>query len=208
MGHKESASNLWNIIPETEISGKIPLTIANARSTDFYPFPFKIVLISTHLLGEHEKYDERNLQTVNFKEKQGWAGPPIAVGHYSTDQAVHDLSGLTVITDEEYGDWGALDGHHRLEKSKNEGILWLPGVLLPARDERVICGQWNENDAPIIKSNVFAKFKQKNDNFPPQTTKWQIWGLNEKLHKVTDMVPDFFIPTEFLQTPLEQLLNS
>jgi len=208
MGHKELQTNLWNIIPETEISGKIPIEIVGARESFKNPFPPKIILISTHLLGEHEKYDERNLQTVNFKEKQGWAGPPIAIGHYSTDQAIHDLSGLTVITDEEYGDWGALDGHHRLEKSKKEGILWVPAVAMPSRNERVICGRWGEKGPMIMKSNVFEKFKQEDEVYPPQTTKWQILGLDEKLHKVVDMVPDFFIPTEFLKTPLKQLLNS
>lgn len=203
--------NTYNTVEETVDSSKTP----------FEPL---ILLVSPELLGTHEATDpdhipvdgesKRGFEEIDFKN--GWNGSPIAAACFvvcdgdrvlksdvypSIFNALVRNGGIGILDQLNYGDIGALDGHHR-RRFAAEGpikLKYVPVQIMPyLYDDRVKLKTWHLDGKCWTAQRVFECFKVSDRYADAKRTKFGVVGTDGITRRILDTQPHIYIPLKNL----------
>jgi hypothetical protein len=194
---------------------KVPETIDSSKTKE----PPLILIVPTDLLGTHEMTNPPNPVTdadfagggfskIDFSN--GWHGPPIAVAAYSEykgDTPIRENlykkiknkfpkeGGIALLEDFEYGDFGVLDGHHRLEQARHDGLDYVPvQVMPPLTDTSMIRSSWYQHIKPPTFESIFRCFKEPALHFKAKITKFGVKGTDGVIRRILSAQPKAHVP--------------
>lgn len=172
------------------------ISINHTENSKLSPFEACIILALTEHVGEHEGINVYNLDDINLE--QGWNGAPIAAAAQS-DELLEKLGpGLHIVENMDYGDLGVLDGHHRLMKSKMEGLFYVVTQLFPLSHPNIIIDTWLENFKPLTAEQVKIYLKTPKSIVPPKATKFQVVDINGQKRHIMEIQPNVQVKRDIL----------